>query len=324
MPAGRKSQPLFDLLRSKGTVNTPADRRNSLNPGVGWRPGMAAGGSEPAATPSVGRVGSAPVEGGPPIRLEVKPTTATPSREHVADQPPHGDILLAGGRIRIPLNALSLTIAAIIAIAVLAYAVGSNRARKKAELEVSREIPAISEPIDSPRGSGQPALPSGGALTGEAQNRSATAAAVPPSNDRPAGNNRSATPSAKPPAGARALTSAGWLDGDPRQNGQNYLLLASLNQTEAESGVAFLAENGLETFALYLDPATVRVNNSDPTREFRLYVSAGISSDQYSKRMAARTSVEAAVARLGPRWQKERKGSSNFARPDWQKMTLDK
>jgi hypothetical protein len=45
----------------------------------------------------------------------------------------------------------------------------------------------------------------------------------------------------------------------------------------------------------------------------------GITSEEYSRRMTARTNIEADVARLGPRWQKERRGSSNFAKPAWEK-----
>ena len=213
-----------------------------------------------------------------------------------------------------PLSAISLLIAALIALVILAYAIGSRRERKSTEVAAARMLPTISEPGEG--SSGAEKAETGGGIRPDNQS-GVVGAEGGVGKGRTVGTGGSVAP----PAGAKALTGAGWLGRDPREEGQNYLLLASMNQTEAESAVVFLGENGLETFALWLDPAKERVNNSDSSRPYRLYVTRGISSDEYSKKMTARTNIEAAVARLGPRWQKERRGSSNFAKPDWQKMS---
>jgi hypothetical protein len=134
-----------------------------------------------------------------------------------------------------------------------------------------------------------------------------------------AGNLQEPTLAGPRPGNALCLTISGWTTEDQREESLNYLHLAYVSQTEAEDAISFLAQNGLDTFALYVDPQQVRGNNFSPTRPFKLYASKGITSDEYSKKMTAKTNVEAAVARLGPRWQKERKGSSNFSKPAWEK-----
>jgi hypothetical protein len=313
MAGGRTSQPLFDLIRGREAVKTSHDRRTSMNPGVGWRPGMnpAAGGGPSPVSP--GR----PTADKPVIRLNVTPQsigTASPSR----DLPPEGsagadawaaNAGMGGGSVRIPVNAIYLAIAGLVMVVVLSFAVGSVLSKRRAE---QAAIPPSPQPIIL-----EPSEVGEGGLLGD------VAQDAPPtkSGDSKAGP--------KAPAGrtqpilrssdAACLLPTGWTSGDPRTPGLNYLLLATLDQTESEDAVAFLATHGLETFALRVDTQGPKGNNSGPSRPYRLYVLKGITSEEYSRRMTARTNIEADVARLGPRWQKERRGSSNFAKPAWEK-----
>jgi hypothetical protein len=301
-------------------VNTPEDRRTTMNPGVGWRPGM---NPASAADPSPVHPGRSPGEK-PVIRLNVTPMSATsPSR----DLPPEGsagadawaaNAGMPGNAVRIPVNALYLAIAALVALIILAFAVGSVLSRRHAERELAsqRPQPIVTEPpelITPSETVGQPTEP----IKGDVSKNEGEQAAKEKARTPDAGAKRVQTTAA--PAGGPCLTSRGWEQEDPREGGLNYLLLAYLTQTESEDAVTFLSQNGLETFALRVDPQQVRGNNSGPTRPYKLYVSKGITSDEYSKKMTAKTNVEAAVARLGPRWQKERKGSSNFGKPAWEK-----
>jgi hypothetical protein len=306
MAGGRNSQPLFNFLRSRESVNTPAARRAQMNPGVGWRP-------DGAVTPTEAELRE---RAAAPARLEVKPVRQAAAREHLTDSTPISeDILLAGGRLRLPKYVVWLTIAVIVLAVVAAYIIGARFGDSDAQPRIT---PPVLEPSDGvTRAEASPSSPDG------TDARPAGGAGQVSSSDNVKPLPRQARDAAVlvPPAGAVALTAKGWLPSDPRQDGLNYLLLASFNLTEAEDAVVFLSENGLETFALYVDPSRIRGNNPDPTRPFRLFASRGITSDEYSKKMTARTGIEGQVARLGPRWQKERKGSSNFAKPDWQKYS---
>lgn len=311
MAGGRNSQPLFNFLRSRETVNTPAARRAQMNPGVGWRPDGTI--AEQEAVDQSARASA-------PARLEIKPLPQSPSREHLTDSTPIGeDLLLAGGRLRVPKYVVWLGIALLVLAVVAAYIIGARMAGNKADNPSSRLTPPVLEPTDTPGTSGSEAndLSKANETKANANNTNPTK----PDNTKQTPVAQREAGTVNPPAGAVALTARGWLASDPREDGLNYLLLASLNLTESEDAIVFLNENGLETFALYVDPSRVRGNNPDPTRPYRLFVSRGITSDEYSKKLTARTSLEGQVARLGPRWQKERKGSSNFAKPDWQKYS---
>ena len=101
----------------------------------------------------------------------------------------------------------------------------------------------------------------------------------------------------------------------------NYLKLAQMTRTEAERAVKFLSENGVEAFAVPVDRTGANTNNPDPSKSaYWLFAAKGITGEEYSNRLTARTNIEAAVARLGLRWQKEYRGSSNFSKPGWEKF----
>ena len=275
-----------------------------MNPGVGWRPGMSPRQVNPP--PRERPVGEKPV-----IRLELKPESAaavTPSRDDGAEAASWGSGVLGGSTVRVPVNAIYVASALLILLAIAGWVLGWQMGikRTKDQTPEVRPRPPVSEPADAPS---PPAL---------------TPTPVKPKADKPA--DKAAAPPVKSSAGAAdaallTLTAKGVLQGDPREVDLNYLKLAQLTRTEAERAVKFLSENGLEAFAVPVDRAGANTNNPDPTRAaYWLFAAKGITSDEYSNRLTARTNIEATVARLGLRWQKEFRGSSNFSKPGWEKF----
>lgn len=270
----------------------------------------------PAAGPSPISPGR-PTSDKPVIRLNITPQSigASPSRDLPPDGSAGADAWAASagtgaGTVRIPVNAIYLAIAGLVTIVVLSFAVGSWLSKRNAERAAMSRLPQplILEPSEAGgERSLADALPDPNAKTSDQPTPNPAAPKAPPKSSQPR------------PSDATCLLPTGWTSGDPRTPGLNYLLLATLNQTESEDAVAFLAANGLETFALRVETQPPKGNNSGPTRPYRLYVLKGITSEEYSRRMTTRTNVEADVARLGPKWQKERRGSSNFAKPAWEK-----
>jgi hypothetical protein len=277
--------------------------------------------ARPAGEPSPVNPGNAPRPEQGAIRIENSPrdSAGNPARDFTTESS------IGGATVRVPVNAVYLVVTGLVVLVVIAFAVGSVLARRDAERKSSSERtqPPIVEPADQPAGvegtrTADGATPRPNAVDPDRTPIGTNTKGVSKDVRGPSDAGESATEKAGVVAAA-ALSSAGWLAADPRESGLNYLVLAYVNRTEAESAVTFLAQNGLETFALYVDPSQVRANNFDPTRPYKLYVSKGITSDEYSKKMTAKTNVEAAAARLGLRWQKELKGSSNFSRPSWEK-----
>jgi hypothetical protein len=103
---------------------------------------------------------------------------------------------------------------------------------------------------------------------------------------------------------------------DPREKGLNYLYLAVLTQSEAERAGKFLRDNGVEAYAAAMvDPGGGKANNGDPL--YRLFVKPGIPSGELKKTTAQ--NLQTRVLELGSRWQKDSRGTSNFAKYSWEK-----
>jgi hypothetical protein len=233
--------------------------------------------------------------------------------------------LLGDTTVRVPLNALYFGVAAVIVlcVGVLVFGVKWGRAQAEAEFEQYRlaESTAPKEPpAQSPLGlSVTPAMatPSAGTAA-PPQSRPADAVSSrsgkPP--ERPAAP-PSATPGGRPYSGPPIITAKGLLYGDPRQTGLNYLHLATLQRPDAEAAVAFLSSNGQEAIAVPVDASGGSANNPNPTGKYVVVALPGITGEQWSKKMTARTNLEGQTARLGQVWQRDHKGSSNFAKPEW-------
>lgn len=299
MPPGRTHRPLFDLMQ--GGTSAPRD------------------------------ASGAPVK--PTVRVELKPRAdAAPAPEPVRTQPappmrtdgvrsaPLAS-LLGDATVRVPLNALYFGAAAAIAFGVLILVFGVKWGRTQAEAEFEKyklaDGGAPKEPLtqapplassDSAPPTSQPKAQPTKADTG------ASRSGKPP--ERPAAP-PAATPGGQPYSGPPIITAKGLLYGDPRQSGLNYLHLATLQRADAESAISFLSSNGQEAIGVPVDAGTGSANNPNPTGKYVLIALPGISGEQWSKKMTARSNLEGQTARLGQIWQRDHKGPSNFAKPEW-------
>ncbi len=276
--------------------------REAMNPGVGWRPGMSPRPLNPPPRPEK-----------PVIRVELKPASAgptTPAREDSGDPTPAwGSNLLGGGTVRVPVNAIYIASALLIALAFLGWLLGwqMGTAQRQPGQEPTQR-PSIMEPTENPPVIAPPPTRSVPDTSPKKASDPAKSNQLPPRT----------VPSSSAPI---TITGKGLLQGDPREVDRNYLKLAQMTRTEAERAVKFLCENGLDAFAVPVDKVGSNTNNPDPsTAAYWLIAAKGITSEEYSNRLTARTNIEAAVARLGQRWQKEFKGSSNFSKPAWEKF----
>jgi hypothetical protein len=104
--------------------------------------------------------------------------------------------------------------------------------------------------------------------------------------------------------------------GDPRVVGLNYLVIGyKVDKEFAERAGAFLAQNGVQTFAV-AKPGTSANNPGSYT----LYALPGITRDEYRAQAPAKTDLQERIARLGKIWQKDHKGQTDFSRTTWEKF----
>jgi len=235
----------------------------------------------------------------PVVRVELKPQErSVPRSEPARVTPAEGT-----AAFRPPVNVIYIGVAVVAALVIVAYIAGAKIGARNEAIRVEKEMggafrdrPSVSEP-----------------------------AGIAPAADervqlRPDRAAFQANPGAE---GARLATNGGAgrsLSGDPRQSGLNYLALAVLPKADADAAAAFLTQNGVEALPVPLDAQGNEVNNPGPAARYRLYVLPGITREQYSSNQTAKTNLEAKVAQLGQVWQKQHRGSSNFASPEWRKM----
>jgi hypothetical protein len=113
------------------------------------------------------------------------------------------------------------------------------------------------------------------------------------------------------------LTARG-LVADPRQKGLNYLRLADLPRADAEGAIAFLNANGLDVMGIPVDTPRWASKNDGSVQWYALYVNQGLTREQLG--LPGKTALESQVRKLGEIWQRQHRGSSNFAQPGWEKL----
>jgi len=187
-------------------------------------------------------------------------------------------------------------VAVVLAVGIGGYAIGysmSERAHRR-QLQDLALGGVGAEPINEPLNQ----LPVNPGLMGP---REAAAGTPPPSSPSESGQ------STNNPSTGRVVVVGGKTK-DPRQAGMNYLIVATLPKSEAEDAAAFLASRGLEIGVIPVD--------NRPSR-WRVVVLEGFGSkDWYG---TAGKALEAQVKALGREYQQERKASTNFKDPYWEK-----
>lgn len=210
-------------------------------------------------------------------------------------------------------NAIYIGIAAALVLVVVAYAVGVTVGKNSAAADYRQRLTGQAQPVTDPLGDNRPS----GAGAGAGGRRSEV---NPPPAPGTKTNERAATPLQSATPDGRYLSARGNLPSDPREPGLNYLSLAILGPEDTQEAIAYLAANGVEAVGIPLLGAVDRKKpaaNNLPS--YKLVALPGITGAEYSQRQPARTRLEEAVERLGSAWQKEYRGSSNFAKHAWEK-----
>jgi len=244
---------------------------------------------------------STPRASKPVVRVELKPRE--PSYAPPDPEPaPEAVVRVNGKTYPIWIKSVVLVVAllALIAVWSLGSIAGKNRAERELADSLRREPPRIQEPGDA-------------GVTGPLG-----AASTPTSSPAlRSPTNVSTAPRVEPRAtsSVRALGPASGVD--PRESGKNYLYLATLPRDDAAKAVDFLRQNGVDAHFLVVDSSTGGANNAGPGA-CRVFVLPGFSRDELKTTNAQ--NLESEVLRLGKVWQKDHRGSSNFAMPEWRKQ----
>ncbi|MCC5787666.1 MAG: hypothetical protein JJU33_13315 [Phycisphaerales bacterium] len=125
-----------------------------------------------------------------------------------------------------------------------------------------------------------------------------------------------------PIATAAFIGPEGALSEDPREGGLNYLKLASnVPRPEATELVPYLSERGLPALAVMTRPGSVdsgggATNDSD---RFDLYaIDLAVPGARFSAMRSQRERLQEQAARLGSQWRRERQGTVDLARTNWE------
>ena len=241
-----------------------------------------------ASTPAPERPSSKPV-----VRVELKPREPS----YAPDPMPAPEQVVRVNGKPFPVWVKSVIVVVVFLAIVGAWSFGAWFGQKRAEKDladqVRREPPQIQEP---------------GELTGQPGAPVASHAATVPARPTP-------TRSESPVTSGKSLPPA---DGtDPREKGKNYLYLANLPVDDAGKAVEVLREHGVNAHFVPVESGARGANNAGPGL-YRVFVGDGLTKEQFSQ--SVRTNLEAEVVRLGAVWQKEHRGSSNFAKFGWEKF----
>lgn len=338
----RKPVPLFELMRQKDYESL--QQRRPVNPAPSQQPVRPApsAGTKPLPKRPTG-------EPQPTVRLvRSRPSEATTYPTTRADRPetsasPGGTLVdrireLVGG---VPLGMVGLGIAAAVILGVLLWSIAFQLGGKSREADLKPYTDASnprslgtneSRRVDASSGTGrsQPETGNAGA-SGQASGtgaREGSGPAVQPDPGRQAtpppapvqppsqattGNPPSVPgePSPRPQPTQASATAVNGHDVlvDTRELGKNYLIIQQqLSRDEAVRAAMFLTENGVPALAL-VDPKARRDNSSS----WSIWSSAGFQGgSEFNQSLRARNDLQATVARLGKRWQREHKGSSSW------------
>ena len=159
--------------------------------------------------------------------------------------------------------------------------------------------PANNRPVSEPSTSGQ----------GETGSQQVTETRQPETRPQATNAGRSAND---------VMTPSGYRAQDPRTEGMNYLVLATLPTEQAADAIDFLYTNGVTVIGVpTLDSRGSSANN--PSRYTLYSLGLAIPSNRWSAMSNQRLEHQQMIATLGARWQRERRGGSDFSQTNWEK-----
>jgi len=216
-----------------------------------------------------------------------------------------GEASVVGGTVKLPISYLYIGLAAIALALILVWAVafklGGNATERDLVQDRPRPMPTITtDPLNEPEPRTQ-ALP-------------------PPDPIRTIEQELQDQPAQPVTTGGSILTAAGRVAADPREPGLNFLVIESnMERGEAERIVAFLTSNGQPAIGVpMLDQGGQPTNNP---HLYQIVLARGFPGRGFGESKPVRDSIVSEVTRLGTTWQREFKGSTRFASPQWTKYT---
>lgn len=242
---------------------------------------------------------------GPPIRPgrpAINPATLPDAEERLSWFSP-------GRVIRVPTGYLVVALLLSLALAIAGYIIGYKKRdrdfQRQAEQALARQFEGVTDPLAIPSPSSPPPV-SPGAPSAERNSPS-----LPLPGSSPIGRG---TPPAQNPQNTGRLSPGRVVlirqpADDPRQIGQNYLVVAQLAQSEAERAANFLASKGLEI-------AVVPVDNR-PSTSFVVVVRGFGPGEWYGP---DGKHLERDVQALGREYKRDHKGPVDFSDAWWQKF----
>lgn len=212
-----------------------------------------------------------------------------------------GALSRGGGDGRSDLRLPAMLIGAGIVVVVIAAIMGYQLGQKKERQDVAERNAAGSGPSQPGTGATVPPLGPGvvDPLNGGASDP----------NSAMGGGVIKSPPLAPVPAPADAGLQDGW----------NYLVVATLRRSEAETAARYLADEGIPVQLVAAERGGVDRGGSGANNGlWQLWVLRGVPSGEYSQRRSEREALETKVKMLGRTWKAQnRKAPTDFASTYW-------
>ena len=301
----RSGPPLFDLMRDRG------DRPDPPRPQQPQQP------KQPSAQPNPQPAASTQAPAKPipqPVRSETRQTAwdstggvsrAERSAAAMLDEPAPRDTGISLSTTKF-YSLIAIALVLIVGAWAGGYKIGFGDGKDSMSQFIQDEPvvtpPAnnqqVSEPTNSGSGSG--------------------ASDTPASTQRPQPQNSTTSQPGNPQLSGTIMSPTGYRAQDPRTEGMNYLVLATLPTEQAADAIQFMQANGLTVIGVpVLDSRASSANN--PSRYTLYSLGLAIPGNRWSAMSNQRLEHQQVVARLGAQWQRERRGGSDFSQTNWEK-----
>lgn len=299
----RSGPPLFDLMRDRG------DRPDAPRPQQPQQPKQQP--QQPTPQPAAStQAPSKPAPQPAPARSETRQTAwdstggvsrAERSAAAMLDEPAPRDSGISLSTTKF-YSLVAIALVLIVAAWAGGYKIGFGDGKDSMSQFIQDE-PVVTPPTNN-QPVNEPSNP-GTSGTGTQANTQRPQNQTPP----PAGN-QTQTGTIMSPTGYRAQ--------DPRTEGMNYLVLATLPTEQAADAIQFMQGNGVTVIGVpVLDSRTSSANN--PSRYTLYSLGLAIPGNRWSAMSNQRLEHQQMVARLGAQWQRERRGGSDFSQTNWEK-----